>query len=162
MHISTAPWPWSRQPTPSSQITNQLNIHPFRPVLPSSLCISLRPSRRAILSRRTQCPKYDFCLNTFAKFLKHGTPVLSCDHNIDPAGSAQNLTILSPIVLPLNPFQLFVLHGTLGGGTTRSENSDVYPCRLMLGELKPAINERPATYHTRTPFSPQVRRCIVL
>ena len=144
-----------------SQIANSLNFHPFRPVLPSSLCISLRPSRRAILSRRTQCPKYDFCLNIFAKFLKHGAPVLSRDHNSDPAGSAQNLTILSPTLLPLNPFQSFVLHGTWAGGTTHPNNSDVYPCWSMFGDLKPPTNERPAAYHIQTPFSPQLRRCIV-
>jgi hypothetical protein len=108
-----------------------------------------------------QCRKYDFCLNTFAKFLKHGAPVLSRDHNSDPAGSAQNLTILSPIVLPLNPFQSFVLHGTWAGGTTRSDNSDLYPCRSMFGILKPPTNARPATYRTQTPFPTSLRRCIV-
>ena len=98
-------------------------------------------------SRRTQCPKYDFCLNTFAESLKHGAPVLSRYYNSDHAGSAQNLTILSPIVLPLNPFQSFVLFGTVGGGTTRSDNSDVYPCWSMFGGLKPPTNKRPAAYY---------------
>ena len=52
VHISTTPWPCSRRPPPSSQITNSFKIHYFRPVLPSTFCISLRPSRRAVLSRR--------------------------------------------------------------------------------------------------------------
>ena len=147
VHISTTPWPHTQQPLLSSQITNSVKIHRFRPVLPSSFCISLRPSRRAILSRRTQCPKYDFCLNTFAKSLKHGAPILSRKNNIDPAGSAQNLSILSPTLLPLNPFQSFVLHGTWAGGTTHPNNSDLYPCWSMCGELKPPTNERPAAYH---------------
>ena len=161
MHISTTPWPCSRQPPPSSQITKSFKIHYFRPVLPSSLCISLRPSRRAVLSRRTQCPKTDFSLNTFVKILKHVAPVIPHTHNNDLAGSAQNPTMFSPIVLPLNPFQSFVLHGTWAGGTTHPNNSDVYPCRSMFGELKPPTNERPAAYHAQTPFSPQLRRCIV-
>ena len=70
----------------------------------------------------TQCPKTDFSLNTFAKTLKQGAPGLSQDHNSDHAGSAQNLINFSPTVLPLNPFQSFVLHGTVGGGTTRPNN----------------------------------------
>jgi hypothetical protein len=52
VHISTTPWSCSRQPLPSSQITNSFKIHCFRPVLPSSFFISLRPSRRAVLTRR--------------------------------------------------------------------------------------------------------------
>ena len=51
-HISTTPRPWSQQALPSSQTAKPSNIHRFRPVLPSSFCISLRPSRRAVLSRR--------------------------------------------------------------------------------------------------------------
>ena len=109
-------------------------------------CISLCPSRRAILSRRTQCPKMDVSHNTFAKSLKQGAPVFLRNHNSDHAGSAQNLTILSPAVLPLNPFQSFVLYGNVGGGTTRSDNSDVYPCRSTFGVLKPTINARSATF----------------
>ena len=57
VHISTTPWPCSRQPPPSSQITNSFKIHCFRPVLPSSFCISLRPSRRAVLTRRNPMSK---------------------------------------------------------------------------------------------------------
>jgi hypothetical protein len=64
-------------------------------------------------------------------------------------------------MLPLNPFQSFVLHGTWAGVTTHPNNSDVYPCRSMFGELKPPTNERPAAYHARTPISPQLGRCIV-
>jgi hypothetical protein len=161
VHFSTTPRPCSRQPLLSSQITKPSNIHRFRPVLPSSFCISHRPSRRAISSWQTQCPKYDFFHKKSAKSLKQVAPVLSRNHNSDPAGSAQNLTILSPTLLPLNPFQSFVLHGTWAGGTTHPNNSDLYPCRSMFGELKPPTNERPAAYHTRTPFSPQLRRCIV-
>ena len=74
VHISTTPWPRSRQTPPSSQITNQLNIRHFRLILPSSLCISLRPSRRAISSRQTQCPKTHFFDNTVNKFLKQVHP----------------------------------------------------------------------------------------
>ena len=161
MHFSTTPRPCSRQPLPSSQIVNLLNIHHFRPILPSSLCISLRLSRRAISSWQTQCPKIDFYHNASAKYLKQRAPNLACDHNNDPEGSVQTLAVLSPTLLPLNPFQSFVLHGTWAGGTTRSDNSDVYPCRSMYGELKPPTNARPAAYHTRTPFSPQLRRYIV-
>ena len=36
VHISTTPWPCSRQPLTSSQITNSFKIHYFRPVLPST------------------------------------------------------------------------------------------------------------------------------
>ena len=111
VHICTTPWPWSRQPLPSSQIVNLLNIHHFRPILPSSLCISLRLSRRAISSWQTQCPKIDFYHNASAKCLKQRALNLACDHNNDPAGSVQTLTVLSPTMLPLNPFQSFVLHG---------------------------------------------------
>ena len=60
VHISTTPWPCSRQPPPSSQITNSIQIHYFRPVLPSSFCISLRPSRRAVLTRRNPMSKDRF------------------------------------------------------------------------------------------------------
>ena len=127
-------------------ITNRHNIHHFRLVLPSSLCISLWPSRRAISSRQTQCPKIDFSHKTSAKSLKQGAPIFPRELNSDHTGSVQNLTILSPTVLPLNPFQSFVLHGTVAGGTTRSDNSDLYPCWSMFEELKPTINERPATY----------------
>ena len=161
VHIGTTPWPCSRQPLPSSQITNSFKIHYFRPVLPSSLCISLRPSRRAVLSRRTQCPKTDFSLNTFAKILKHVAPVIPHTHNNDLAGSTQNPTMFLPIVLPLNPFLSFVLHGTVGGGTTCPNDPDCYPCRSMFGALKPTINARPATYHIQTPISPHLRRCSV-
>ena len=152
VHISSIPWPRSRQTPPSSQITNQLNIRHFRLILPSSHCISLRPSHRAILSRQTQCPKTDFSHKTSAKSLKQGASIFPWNHNSDPAGSAQNLTILSPTVLPLNPFQSFVLHGTVAGGTTRSDNSDLYPCQSMFEELKPTINERPATYYVQPPL----------
>ena len=161
VHISPTPWSRSQQPLPSSQTTKPSNIHRYRPVLPSYICISLRPSRRAVLSRRTQCPKTDFSLNTFAKILKHVAPVIPHTHNNDLAGSAQNPTMFSPIVLPLNPFQSFVLHGTVGGGTTRPNDPDCYPCRSMFGALKPTINARPATYHIQTPISPHLRRCIV-
>ena len=75
----------------------------------------------------TQCPKTDFFLNTIAKSPKQGAPVLPRDHNSDPSGSVQNLTMFSPIVLPLNPFQSFVLHGTVGGGTTRPNNHRSVP-----------------------------------
>ena len=161
VHITTQPWPYSRQPLPSPQTTNQLHIHPFRPVLPSSFCISLRPCRRAVLSWQTQCPKMDFSHNTFTKYLNQGAHIRTCDQNNDRAGSVHFLTVLSPTLLPLNPFQSFVLHGTWAGGTTPPNNSDLYPCRSMFGELKPPTNERPAAYHTQTPFSPQLRRCIV-
>ena len=60
VHIGTTPWPCSRQPLPSSQITNSLKNHYFRPVLPSSFCISLRPSRRAVLTRRNPMSKDRF------------------------------------------------------------------------------------------------------
>ena len=52
VHFSTTPRPCSRIPLLSSQINKQPKIHRFRPVLPSSFCISLWPSRRAVLSRR--------------------------------------------------------------------------------------------------------------
>jgi len=55
----------------------------------------------------TQYSKTDFSVKTFAKPLKQGTPVVPRDHNIDHAGPAQNMTIISPTVLPLNPFQSF-------------------------------------------------------
>jgi hypothetical protein len=55
----------------------------------------------------TQYSKTDFSVKTFAKPLKQGTPVVPRDHNSDHAGPAQNLTIISPTVLPLNPFQSF-------------------------------------------------------
>ena len=129
----------------SSQIINQLNIRHFRLILPSSLCISLWPSRLAIASWRTQCPTMNFFNNTVAKFLKQDAPVLLRDRNSDPTGSVQNPNFLSPTMLPLNPFQSFVLHGTVACGTTRSDNSDLYPHRSMFGELKPTINERSAT-----------------
>ena len=145
VHISVLPCPRLRQPPSSPQITNRLNIRHFRLILPSSLCISRWPSRRAILSRQTQCPKMNFFNNTVAKSLKQGAPILPRNRNSDPPGSAEKLTILSPTVLPLNPFQSFVLHGTVAGGTTCSDNSDLYPCWSMFGELKPTINERPAT-----------------
>ena len=75
----------------------------------------------------SQCPKTDFSLNTFAKTLKQGAPGLSQDHNSDPAGSAQNPINFSPTVHPLNPFQSFVLHGTVAGGTTRPNNHRFVP-----------------------------------
>ena len=50
VHIGTTPWPHSRQPFPSSQITKPFKIYYFRPVLPTSICISLRPARRAVSS----------------------------------------------------------------------------------------------------------------
>ena len=75
----------------------------------------------------TQCPKTDFSRNTFAKSLKQGVPGLPSDHNSDPTGAAQKLNIFSPIVLPLNPFQSFVLHGTVAGGTTRPNNHRFVP-----------------------------------
>ena len=87
VHISVLPCPRPRQPPSSSQITNRLNIRHFRLILPSSLCISRWPSRRAILSRQTQCPKMNFFNNTVAKFLVQGAPVLPHNHNSDPAGS---------------------------------------------------------------------------
>ena len=111
----------------SSQIANQLNIHPFRLILPSSLCIFLRPSRHALSSRQTQCSKRNFFNNTVAKFLVQGAPVLPRDHNSDPAGSAHKLTVFSSSMLPLNPFQSFVLHGTVAGGTTRPNNPRFVP-----------------------------------
>ena len=61
----------------------------------------------------TQCPKTDFSLKTFAKSLKQGTLGISRDHNSDIAGSAQNPINISPTMHPLNPFQSFVLHGTV-------------------------------------------------
>ena len=88
----------------------------------------------------------DFSHKTSAKSLKLNVPILPRDHNSDTTGYVQNPTILSPTMLPLNPFQSFVLHGTVAGGTTRSDNSDLYPIRSMFQELKPTINERPATY----------------
>ena len=75
----------------------------------------------------SQCPKTDFSLNTFAKSLKQGAAGLSQDHNSDYAGSAQNLINFSPTVLPLNPFQSFVLHGTVADGTTRPSNHIFVP-----------------------------------
>ena len=60
VQISTTPWPCSWQPPPSSQITNSFKIHYFRPILPSSFCISLRPSRRAVLTRRNPMSKHRF------------------------------------------------------------------------------------------------------
>ena len=152
VHISTTPWSWSRQSPPSSQITNQLNIRHFRLILPSSLCISLRPSRRAISSRQTQCSNISFFKNTVTKSLKQGASAPPHDHNSDPTGSVQNPIILSPTMLPLNPFQSFVLHGTVAGGTTRSDNSHLYPCWSMFEELKPTINARPATYYVQPPL----------
>ena len=75
----------------------------------------------------TQCPKTDFSHNTCAKSLKQGAAVLPRDHNSDIAGSAQNLTVFSSTVLPLNPFQSFVLHGTVAVGTTRPNNHRYVP-----------------------------------
>ena len=75
----------------------------------------------------TQCPKTDFFLKTIAKSLKQGAPGLPRDHNSGPSGSVQNLTMFSPIVLALNPFQSFVLHGTVAGGTTRPNNHRCVP-----------------------------------
>ena len=147
VHISTAPWPWSRQPTPSSQTPINSIFILLDPFYHPHFAFPFGLPAVPYCSRRTQCPKYDFCLNTFAESLKHGAPVLSRYHNSDHAGSAQNLTILSPIVLPWNPFQSFVLFGTVGGGTTRSDNSDVYPCWSTFGGLKPPTNKRPAAYY---------------
>jgi hypothetical protein len=90
-----------------------------------------------------------------------GATVLTCDHNNDPTGSTQTLTVLSPTMLPLNPFQSFVLYGPVAAGTTHPDNSDLYPCRSMFGVLKPPTNERPAVYHTRASISPQLRRSIM-
>ena len=59
-----------------------------------------------------QYPKTNFSVNTFAKSLKQGAPGLPHDHNSNPKGSAQNPAIFSPTVLPLNPFQSFVLTET--------------------------------------------------
>ena len=109
----------------------------------------------------TQCLKMDFSHNTSTKYLKQGAHIITCNHNNDTEGSVQTLTVFSPTLLPLNPFQSFVLHGTWAGGTTQSNNSDLYPRRSMFGGLKPPTNKHPAAYHTRTPFSPQSRRCIV-
>ena len=75
----------------------------------------------------TQCPKTDFSRNTFAKSLKQGAAGTPHKHNSDPAGSVQNPTVFSPIVLPLNPFQSFVLHGTVADGTTRPNNHRFVP-----------------------------------
>ena len=161
MHFSTTPRPCSRQPLLSSQINKQSNIQRFRPVLPSPFCISLWPSRRAVLSRQTQCPKTHFTHNASTKYLKQGALILTCNHNNDPEGSVQFLTVLAPTLLPLNPFQSFVLHGTWAGCTNHPNNSDLYPCWSMFGDLKPPTNARPATYRTRTPFPTSLRRCIV-
>ena len=60
VHISTTLWLHSRRPSLSSQITKPFKIHRFRPVLPSSFCISLRPARRAVLSRRNPMSKDRF------------------------------------------------------------------------------------------------------
>ena len=60
VHIGTTPWSHSRQPPPSSQTTKPYRIHYFRPVLPSSFCISLRPARRAVSSRRNPMSKDRF------------------------------------------------------------------------------------------------------
>ena len=75
----------------------------------------------------TQCPKTDFFLNTIAKSLKQGAHVFPRDNNSDHEGSAQNLTVFSPIVLPLNPFQSFVLHGTVAGVIIRPNNPRFVP-----------------------------------
>ena len=109
----------------------------------------------------TQCLKMDFSHNTSTKYRKQGAHTVTCNHNNDPEASVQTLTVLSPTLLPLNPFQSFVLHGTWAGGTTHPNNSDLYPCWSMFGELKPPTNERPAAYYIPTPFSPQLRRCFV-
>ena len=109
----------------------------------------------------TQWLTMNFSHNTSTKYLKQGIHIRTCDHNNDPGGSVQFLTVFSPTLLPLNPFQSFVLHGTWASGTTHPNNSDLYPCWSMFEELKPPTNERPAAYHIRTPLSPQLRRCIV-
>ena len=62
----------------------------------------------------TQCPKTDFFVNTCVKSLKQSAPGIPRCNNSDHVGSVQNLTVFSPTVLPLNPFQSFVLHGTVG------------------------------------------------
>jgi hypothetical protein len=79
----------------------------------------------------TQCLKMDFSHNASTKYPKQGAHILTCNHNNDHAGSVQTLTVLSHTLLPLNPFQSFVLHGTWAGGTTHPNNSDMYPCRSM-------------------------------
>ena len=56
----------------------------------------------------TQCLKMDFSHNTSTKYLKQGAHIRTCNHNNAPEGSVQTLTVLSPTLLPLNPFQSFV------------------------------------------------------
>ena len=85
VHISTTPWPWSRQALASSQITNQLNIRHFRLILPSSLCISLRPSRRAISSRQTPMSKDVFLPQNIRQIPQAGCTHLSMESQQRPS-----------------------------------------------------------------------------
>ena len=99
----------------------------------------------------TQCPKTDFSRNTFAKSLKQGAAGTPHKHNSDPAGSVQNPTVFSPIVLPLNPFQSFVLHGTVGGGTTRPNNHRCVPVPVDVWSIETFDKRAPGDiFYTNT------------
>ena len=99
----------------------------------------------------TQCPKTDFSRNTFAKSLKQGAPGIPHKLNSDHAGSVQNLTVFSPIVLPLNPFQSFVLHGTVAGGTTRPNNHRFVPVPVDVWSIETFDKRAPGDiFYTNT------------
>jgi hypothetical protein len=103
----------------------------------------------------TQCSKTDFSVNTFAKSLKQGAPGLPRDNNSDHAGSAQNLTVFSPIVLLLNPFQSFVLHGTVAGVITRPNNPRFVPVPIDFWSIETCYKRAPGDIsHTNTRSNP--------
>ena len=102
----------------------------------------------------TQCPKTDFFINTCAKSLKQGAAVLPRDHNSDTAGSVQNPTVFSPIVLPLNPFQSFVLHGAVSAAPLAPTTTGLYPVPVNVWRTETFDKRAPGDIsHTNTRFN---------
>ena len=99
----------------------------------------------------TQCPKTDFFINTCVKSLKQVAPGILRDNNSDIAGSAQNPTVFSPTMHPLNPFQSFVLHGTVAGGTTCPNNHRCVPVPVDVWRSETSNKRAPGDIsHTNT------------
>lgn len=108
----------------------------------------------------TQCPKTDFFINTTAKSLKQDASGIPQDHNSDHAGSDQNPTVFSPIVLPLNSFQSFDLHSTVAGGTTHPNNHMFVPVPVDVWTAETFDKRAPGgIYRMNTDISPMKAFC---
>ena len=156
VHIGITPWPHSRQPFPSSQTTKPFKIHDFRPVLPSSFCISLRPARRAVSSRRNPMSKDRF-LHQHVRQI----PQAGCTR--PPTGPQQRHCRVSTEsdrnftdCASLEPVSVVRFARYCGRRHHSPQQPQVCtPCRSMFRALKPSINAHPATYSIRTPVPTQ-------